>query len=24
MHWFKPENPPALKTTLFRIEGTPR
>ena len=24
MHWFKPENPPALKTTLFRIEGAPR
>jgi sugar lactone lactonase YvrE len=24
MHWFKPENPPSLKTTLFRIEGTPR
>ena len=24
MHWFKPENPPNLKTTLFRIEGTPR
>ena len=24
MHWFKPENPPALETTLFRIEGTQR
>nr|WP_194715338.1 L-dopachrome tautomerase-related protein [Noviherbaspirillum soli] len=24
MHWFKLENPPALKTTLFRIEATPR
>ena len=24
MHWFKPENPPSLKTTLFRIEGTQR
>jgi sugar lactone lactonase YvrE len=24
MNWFKPENPPSLKTTLFRIEGTQR
>ena len=24
MNWFKPENPPNLKTTLFRIEGAPR
>jgi len=24
MHWFKPENPASLKTTLFRIEGTSR
>lgn len=24
MHWFKPENPPSLKTTLFRIEGAPK
>jgi len=24
MNWFKPENPASLKTTLFRIEDTPR